>query len=198
MGDCNCGFQKGRPHPRDVHVRAGRIGGPTGGRMQGPRNSRSGKIAAETGQLAAARARAQETFRLHPEILRESGLRADHSRAGRANVESGELFRARQRIKRKDTKPESALKAKLDELVAVGAIGAYEHPWVLNGKFVVDFLVPEWNTIIEVNGCYWHGCSACGFSGTPKNRMTDPGRYAYIRACGYGLEIIMEHELLGG
>lgn len=85
----------------------------------------------------------------------------------------------------------------LDELVSKGLISRYEHPYVLNGKFVVDFFVAEWNTVIEVNGCYWHGCRACGFAGMPKNRMTDPGRYAYIKACGYNLEVIMEHEIQG-
>jgi len=92
----------------------------------------------------------------------------------------------------KDTKPELAVKAKLDELVAVGFISGYEHPFNLNNKFFVDFYVPDLNTMIEVDGCYWHKCKECGFGdGRPRDRS----RNAYIKACGYKLEIIREHEL---
>lgn len=103
------------------------------------------------------------------------------------NVESGRLIK----IAKMDTKPELAVKAKLDELVALGAISNYVHPYSLNNKFFVDFFVPDTNTIIEVDGCYWHGCEQCGHPG----RKNDRPRNAYIKACGYNLEIIKEHEL---
>lgn len=90
-----------------------------------------------------------------------------------------------------DTKPEFTVKAKLDELVTFGVISGYVHPFNLNGKFFCDFYVPDTNTIIEVDGCYWHGCEERGHPG----RKNDNGRNAYIKACGYNFEIIKEHEL---
>lgn len=31
--------------------------------------------------------------------------------------------------------------------------------------FVWDFAIPARRILIEVDGCYWHGCEACGFPG---------------------------------
>jgi len=118
-----------------------------------------------------------------------SGSRENKVKAYRKALESGKLFNR----KNTDTKPELAVKAKLDELVAMGFISGYAHPFNLNNKFFVDFYVPDLNTIIEVDGCYWHGCEQCDFPGRKKGG--DKGRNAYILACGYKLEIIKEHEL---
>lgn len=87
---------------------------------------------------------------------------------------------------KRDTEIELQVKAKLDELGV-----RYEHSYNLNGRFFVDFYLPDFNTIIEVDGCYWHKCVKCGYEGRPR----DQARNAYIQACGYRLEIIREHEL---
>lgn len=71
----------------------------------------------------------------------------------------------------------------------------YIRQFSLNGRFTVDFYLPNSKTIIEVDGCYWHKCPQCGYgNGLPK----DNARNAYIRACGYNLLIIPEHEIKDG
>ena len=86
-----------------------------------------------------------------------------------------------------DTRLELAVKAKLD------ALGLrYEHPFNLHNHFLVDFCLTDSNTIIEADGCYWHGCKPCGYD-NGKDKRTN-SRNAYIRAHGYNLVVVPEHE----
>lgn len=117
--------------------------------------------------------------------MKESGWASKAGKLqGKKNVESGLIFR----IMKTDTKPELKVKAILD---ATGI--DYEHPWTLNGKFRVDFYVPGQKMIIEVDGCYWHGCETCGYEGVSAGHTR--ARDAYIKACGYNLIIIKEHAV---
>ncbi len=89
--------------------------------------------------------------------------------------------------KRQNTKLELAVKAKLD------ALGLrYEHPFNLHDHFLVDFYLPDLNTVIEADGCYWHGCKPCGFNNGKDARTRS--RNAYIKAHGYKLVVVPEHE----
>jgi len=59
--------------------------------------------------------------------------------------------------------------------------------------FCVDVLIPEWNLIIFVDGCYWHACPEhCPDAKKPK---TDNARVPYLSKCGYNVELIWEHEI---
>lgn len=62
------------------------------------------------------------------------------------------------------------------------------------GVYRADFYIPGQNLIVEVYGCYWHGCEQCGKS-YPKKQARDRSREAYIKACGYELLILWEHDL---
>jgi len=64
-------------------------------------------------------------------------------------------------------------------------------------RYVVDFLLPD-KTIIEVNGCFWHGCLQCGYD-TPdhtKRREFDSKRIAYLEQEGYTVIVLWQHDLL--
>jgi len=63
------------------------------------------------------------------------------------------------------------------------------------GMYWVDFYLPAMNTIVEVYGCWWHGCEQCG-KAYPKKNARDRSREAYIKACGYQLVILWEHDLV--
>lgn len=65
------------------------------------------------------------------------------------------------------------------------------------GIYAADFYLPDYNLILEVYGCYWHGCEMCGKAYPKKNRY-DRRRENYIRACGYDLLVIWEHDLKRG
>ncbi len=37
------------------------------------------------------------------------------------------------------------------------------HRQVVIGPWHIDFYLPEYHLIIEIQGCYWHGCLQCGY-----------------------------------
>ncbi len=190
----------------------GELFGSLGGKIQGPKNVDSGHwnkirklggfenmspraleaMYCKAGKAAVESGHLQKIATMGGMVQGKKNAESGHmsrlgKKQGQENVASGRLFR----MNKRDTKPELAVKDKLDELVALDAISGYVHPFNLNNKFFVDFYVPDTNTIIEIDGCYWHGCEQCGHPG----RKNDKGRNAYIQACGYNFEIIKEHEL---
>lgn len=65
------------------------------------------------------------------------------------------------------------------------------------GRCHVDVLFPP-RTIIELNGCYWHGCMICNrdLSHTQKlAQIKDARRYAFFRNRGYDVVVIWECEV---
>lgn len=65
------------------------------------------------------------------------------------------------------------------------------------GVYAVDFFIPADNLIIEVNGCFWHGCEECGFDKKihRERRTRDVKRLAYLESKGYTVGIVWEHDL---
>jgi len=64
-------------------------------------------------------------------------------------------------------------------------------------RYYVDFFIPVENKIIEVNGCYWHACEQCGYGENEHafRQEKDAKRYATLRAKGYTVEVLWEHDL---
>ena len=61
-----------------------------------------------------------------------------------------------------------------------------DHPW--------DFALPEQGVFIEVDGCYWHGCTLCGYSDkrSAKDReLTDAARQQ-----GWQVLRVPEHAII--
>lgn len=63
----------------------------------------------------------------------------------------------------------------------------YEEQFNLGDKFRLDFLLPEFNIVIECDGDYWHNL--------PEVKTRDKSKNAYIRACGYSLYRFWESEI---
>lgn len=68
------------------------------------------------------------------------------------------------------------------------------------GPYFADFFFPEYNTVFELYGCFWHSCETCNIPGQDpiemkKRRGKNRSREAYLRACGYTLVILWEHEM---
>ena len=68
------------------------------------------------------------------------------------------------------------------------------------GRSRVDFYLPGKNTVIEIQGCYWHGCLYCGFDNEQHQqwRARDAKRDDALRNKGYHDEELWEHEFQGG
>jgi very-short-patch-repair endonuclease len=65
------------------------------------------------------------------------------------------------------------------------------------GPWHVDFYLPEHAVILEVQGCYWHGCLQCGYDTEMHRdkRRRDSQRKRYLHWKKYQIEEIWEHEL---
>jgi len=104
------------------------------------------------------------------------------------------------RIRSKDTKPEFVVRRLLHRLGYRFRL----HRRDLPGK--PDIVLPKWNTVIFVHGCFWHGHD-CPRGVTPtsnvaywteklrKNRDRDSRERAALEATGWRILIIWECEL---
>lgn len=68
--------------------------------------------------------------------------------------------------------------------------------WIY-GAGEVDLAFPELKVAIEVQGCYWHGCLACGYTqpGNKGQRERDSIKASKLKALGWILLTIWEHEI---
>ena len=53
--------------------------------------------------------------------------------------------------------------------------------------------MPDKKIIIFVDGCYWHACPI--HFPENKKRISDASRVNYLKAFGYHVEIIWEHDI---
>lgn len=58
-----------------------------------------------------------------------------------------------------------------------------------------DFALPEARVLIEVDGCYWHGCAKCGYPGVPKTVALDVRKTAWAKRHGWRLIRVKEHSI---
>lgn len=78
----------------------------------------------------------------------------------------------------------------------LNAIGIKYHAQYKVDRYYIDFYLPEQNIALEANGCYWHGCEACGYD-YPERREQDAKRKVAIEKGGIKVAEIWEHELIG-
>lgn len=67
------------------------------------------------------------------------------------------------------------------------------------GKCHVDVLLNK-RFIVELNGCYWHGCHRCFPKKSNKQRLKrfkDIRRYQYLGRKGYRVLVLWECDILG-
>lgn len=88
----------------------------------------------------------------------------------------------------KDTKPELELASRLQSASLV-----YETQKRI-GNILVDFYLPQQNLVIEVDGCWWHGCLDCYPSSQYLDKFTE--RCRKLEFLGYSSIRIWEHELV--
>ena len=59
-----------------------------------------------------------------------------------------------------------------------------------------DFLnINGQKALIELFGCYWHGCSLCGFKSHGNRREEDRQRLAIYSHLSFRTLVVWEHEL---
>lgn len=76
---------------------------------------------------------------------------------------------------------------------------AFEAQHVLPGsKKLFDFAIPERRLLIEVDGCYFHGCAKCGRPGMANNLKSDAEKNQLAKERGWTLIRIPEHAVNDG
>ena len=94
-------------------------------------------------------------------------------------------------IPMRNTAPENFVARQLDKLGVTYV--RQKQFW----HYIVDFFLPDFNLVIEVNGCYWHCCEECGFINAHEGkREKDAKRHEYLIKRGFSLGIMWEHDLL--
>lgn len=104
-------------------------------------------------------------------------------------------------IKAKNTKPEMLLRKALFDN---GCRGYRVNFSILPGKPDITFTKKK--VAIFVHGCYWHGCSKCGWKAPKhnteywvnkinKNRQRDNMKKEKLEMIGYHVIIVWEHEI---
>lgn len=68
--------------------------------------------------------------------------------------------------------------------------GVGRHPW--------DFAVPSRRLLIEVDGCYWHGCDKCGYPGVPGRPEKDAAQTRAAEESGWTVIRIQGHTINAG
>lgn len=108
-----------------------------------------------------------------------------HSAATRERMSHARVaFMVSGRHKKSGTKPELLVAAALGKLGLV-----YETQSRIAGcnKHVWDFVLAAKKVLIEVDGCYWHGCARCGYDGKPTNIAADESKLAVVEKLGWTL-----------
>ncbi|MGN0189215.1 MAG: very short patch repair endonuclease [Candidatus Cryptobacteroides sp.] len=106
-------------------------------------------------------------------------------------------------IRSKDTNPELAVRRALH----ARGFRFRLHARMLPGS--PDIVLPKWHTVIQVNGCFWHGHNGCVHSRIPqtnsefwrskieRNRRRDEITYAHLTALGWRVITVWECSLKG-
>lgn len=90
-----------------------------------------------------------------------------------------------------NTKPELIFSSILEN----AKIEFVKQKWIHGYR--VDFLIPKQNLIIEVQGCYYHGCKLCGHNKEWQliRRSDDLYRKSKLESLGYIVKFVWECEL---
>lgn len=90
----------------------------------------------------------------------------------------------------KKSKLHSNYKEKMVEKGLTGFISEYNY-----GHYSIDEADPFAKIAIEVDGCYWHGCSLCGFKGDSRIQKIDRRKTSYLKNRGWLVFRVKEHEI---
>jgi len=97
--------------------------------------------------------------------------------------------RARQYL-RKQSKLHIGYKKSMLEKGLQGFISEYSY-----GPYSIDEADPLAKIAVEVDGCYWHGCSLCDYSGDSRIKLIDKKKTTYLKNRGWVILRFKEHEI---
>lgn len=63
------------------------------------------------------------------------------------------------------------------------------------GFYHIDEAHPELKLAVEIDGCYWHGCTVCGFEPLSGMRARDRSKDSFLRNRGWQVVRLAEHAI---
>jgi len=63
------------------------------------------------------------------------------------------------------------------------------------GPYSIDEADVARKIAVEIDGCYFHGCEVCGYSGCPSTVLTDKRKTGYLIKRGWRIIRIPEHDI---
>lgn len=116
------------------------------------------------------------------------GWHFKHSKKSKENIRKGRIeWMQTHKKKFKETKIEKIMKFFLTSFISLKIIKQFEYQ-VRIKKYLVDFLIPEWNLVIECFGKYWHSGIAW--------KLRDKKRIKALEKIGYKVLVFWDYELL--
>ena len=100
--------------------------------------------------------------------------------------------RALDRVRPKKRGRPSKLEHRVANMLKANSI-SFERQFKI-GKYAVDFAFPAVKMVLEVQGCYWHACTLCGYE-NKRRQFLDKRRKAYIEYRGWDVRWVWEHDI---
>lgn len=125
------------------------------------------------------------------EMWSDSDFRKRHKKYVKENIEvlRESARRARTNLK-KTSKLHLSYKERMVEKGLLNFITEYEY-----GPYAIDEADPLAKIAVEVDGCYWHGCSSCGYEGDKRIKLIDKKKTTYLKNRGWVIIRVKEHEI---
>lgn len=141
----------------------------------------------------------------HKAKLREGWTtekRAQQSRVASDRVYDAEIMRRRGRLggwsgarSGKETGPEKTVREELERL----GLKFKSQALIKRMPYAVwDFVLKKQQVLIEVDGCYWHGCAVCRYPTPPRKATEDKRKNTLALNAGWRLIRIPEHAVKDG
>jgi DNA mismatch endonuclease (patch repair protein) len=142
-------------------------------------------------------------------ILREEGIKEDEIKSNIRNGQRKILSRLRteewRRGKWKHPKEDTSIEVKIQNLLKKLHIEFFTHYHIseILDSYRADIFIPEQNgikqkTILECDGCYWHGCPVCKSTHhylSKKQKERDELRTKQLQEKGYRVIRLWDHEI---
>lgn len=190
-------WPKGRPRSQDTRDK---IAAAQRGREHSPETKakiaagRTGKRHTPETKAKISSARMAQTPERRSEIARTFGFTGKRHGAKTKALMAVACIRRKSHIPltapQHRTRPERVVAAALRR----AGVGFQEQVPV--GPWLVDFLLDS-GDVVEVHGCYWHGCPRCGMRVRPERWRLDRAKRTFLERRGVRLIEIWEHDTKG-
>lgn len=160
------------------------------GRARNAERMRAARTGAVMSPETREKLRQANLGKVHPPEVRAKiadGMREAHASGRHPGPSRESLTRFKSKVEDAFAELLDALGIRYERQFFAHVPGAGRHPW--------DFALPDRRILIEVDGCYWHGCEECGFEGVDGRAALDEKQTRAAEAAGWKVVRVAEHDV---